>query len=99
MAIVSSKITMAFNLFLVLSLVFTVSTAQRKLMNVDMNDGVPQVGMQCKSLYSVQDGDTCYDLVQTFHLTTSTFELFNQNLDCDNLFIGQWICLNNVTIY
>ncbi|KAL3741946.1 hypothetical protein ACJRO7_017427 [Eucalyptus globulus] len=58
MAIVGSKTTLAFNLFLVLSLVLI-----------------------------------------TFHLTTSASNLFNQNLDCDNLFIGQWICLNNVTIY
>ncbi|KAF7847923.1 hypothetical protein BT93_L2449 [Corymbia citriodora subsp. variegata] len=90
---------MAFNLFLVLSLVFIVSTDERKLMNMDVNDGVPQVGMQCRSSYSVQDGDTCSDLVQRFQLTTSAFNVFNQNLDCDNLFIGQWICLNNVTIY
>ncbi|KAL3741950.1 hypothetical protein ACJRO7_017431 [Eucalyptus globulus] len=94
MARINSKMTMLFKLLLVLSLVLVVFTAERKLMNVIVNDGVPQGAIQCKSLYSVQDGDTCDDLAQAFNLTMSTLNFLNPNLDCDNLFIGQWTCHN-----
>ncbi|KAI6703856.1 hypothetical protein NL676_012992 [Syzygium grande] len=88
MARISSKMTMLLNLFLVLSLCFTVSIAERIL-----ESDVPiSTGLKCESVYGVKSGDTCLGVANMFNLTPGTFAAFNPNLDCNALFVGQWLC-------
>ncbi|KAL3741945.1 hypothetical protein ACJRO7_017426 [Eucalyptus globulus] len=38
--------------------------------------------------------------VSTAHeLKSSIFHFFNVNLDCRHLYCGQWLCVNNMTLY
>ncbi|KAL6198067.1 hypothetical protein ACLB2K_027859 [Fragaria x ananassa] len=50
--------------------------------------------LKCDSVYGVKSGDTCFEVAQTFNLTTSLFDTLNPNLNCTALFIGQWLCLD-----
>lgn len=49
---------------------------------------------ECKSVYAAEDGDTCTTIIQKFSLTTDFFGAVNPNLNCDNIFVGQWLCIN-----
>ncbi|KAK8664803.1 hypothetical protein V6N13_084577 [Hibiscus sabdariffa] len=50
-------------------------------------------GPTCNAVHGVVDGDTCFDMSNTFNLSTAFFESINPNLDCKSLFVGQWICV------
>ncbi|KAI6703859.1 hypothetical protein NL676_012995 [Syzygium grande] len=96
MARISSEMTMLFNLFLVLSLCCTVSTAERILKSrTPVLVPVPvsvSIGLKCKSVYGVKSGDNCLSVANMFNLTPEAFSSFNPNLNCDALFVGQWLC-------
>ncbi|CAK7346403.1 unnamed protein product [Dovyalis caffra] len=47
----------------------------------------------CDSVHGVVGGDTCSAIAQEFSLSTEDFNAINPNLDCDNLFVGQWLCV------
>ncbi|KAL3741953.1 hypothetical protein ACJRO7_017434 [Eucalyptus globulus] len=94
MARTSSTLTMLFNLFLVLSLCFPVSMAERIL----KNDVPISIGLKCESVYGVKSGDTCLAVANMFSLTPGTFAAFNPNLNCDKLFVGQWLCTKAIDL-
>ncbi|KAL3741952.1 hypothetical protein ACJRO7_017433 [Eucalyptus globulus] len=97
MDIISSKMPMAINLFLVLSRFFSVSTAERKLRSSGAQPTlatlrVPSM-IYCVSVYGVKSGDTCFACQ---NLTTSSFDKITPNLNCKALFVGQWLCVKAV---
>lgn len=50
---------------------------------------------ECKSVYGAQGGgDTCSAIIQKFTLSADFFSAINPNLNCDNIFVGQWLCIN-----
>ena len=53
----------------------------------------PESELTCNKVHGVQEGETCYCLAQGVGLTLDDFLGFNPNICCDNLFIGQWVCL------
>ncbi|OQU87676.1 hypothetical protein SORBI_3003G318100 [Sorghum bicolor] len=54
----------------------------------------PKSELTCNKVHGVQEGETCYCLAQGVGLTLDNFLSFNPNICCDNLFIGQWVCLD-----
>ncbi|MFS7934195.1 putative LysM domain-containing protein [Helianthus anomalus] len=50
----------------------------------------------CTSVVGVKSGDTCFDIAQKFKLSTKLFNSINPNLDCDKLFVGEWICVEGI---
>ncbi|KAJ9690272.1 hypothetical protein PVL29_012763 [Vitis rotundifolia] len=48
---------------------------------------------QCDTVIGVESGDTCFHIIQNFNMTTEFFESIKPNLNCDELFIGQWLCV------
>ncbi|KAL3741944.1 hypothetical protein ACJRO7_017425 [Eucalyptus globulus] len=94
MARLGNKMTMLFNLLLVLSLLLSVYTA-RELRSSSKS----WVGAQCHSVYGVQGNESCDDVMLKFNLNYTTFRIFNINLDCGRLYSGQWLCINNTTLY
>jgi len=48
---------------------------------------------ECDEVFGVGSGDNCFDITQTFNLTTKLFDSINPNLNCDALFVGQWLCV------
>ncbi|KAL4312475.1 hypothetical protein GQ457_01G042500 [Hibiscus cannabinus] len=56
--------------------------------------GIPKKSPpSCGIVYGVQSGDTCFGVSQAFNLTATLFDSVNPNLDCDSLFVGQWLCV------
>ncbi|KAK4858612.1 hypothetical protein QYF36_019344 [Acer negundo] len=47
----------------------------------------------CENVFGVRSGDTCTGIAQMFKLSTVTFDSNNPNLNCDALFVGQWLCV------
>ncbi|KAF8663910.1 hypothetical protein HU200_055250 [Digitaria exilis] len=53
----------------------------------------PVAPLICTKPYGVKEHETCFALSQAFGLPLKSFLRFNPNIKCDNLFIGQWVCL------
>ncbi|WOH04595.1 hypothetical protein DCAR_0624006 [Daucus carota subsp. sativus] len=47
----------------------------------------------CTSFIDHTAGETCFSITQKFNLTMDEFSDFNPNLNCDKLFVGEWLCL------
>ncbi|PIA45627.1 hypothetical protein AQUCO_01600091v1 [Aquilegia coerulea] len=45
-------------------------------------------------LLGVQTGDTCFEFAQYGNMTGGAFSALNPNLNCNALFVGQWICVS-----
>ncbi|KAF8031398.1 hypothetical protein BT93_D0562 [Corymbia citriodora subsp. variegata] len=96
--------TTLFNLFLVLFLLLSVSTAREVRSSAIGAPPTPltkpigpipiPIRIECTSVYGVKIGDTCLAVEQMFNLTTAKFEEINPNLNCKALFVGQWLCTN-----
>ncbi|KAK9085064.1 hypothetical protein Sjap_025475 [Stephania japonica] len=49
----------------------------------------------CFTPYGVQSGETCFSIKKKFDLSDDAhFSAINPNLNCDGLFVGQWICIS-----
>ncbi|KAL5754085.1 hypothetical protein ACOSP7_022316 [Xanthoceras sorbifolium] len=76
-----------FNLVLIFSLLlFIVSMAENGFLKAKPTP-------QCNTVVGVASGDTCYDLAKQFKMTTELFYVVNPNINCDALFVGQWVCV------
>ncbi len=47
----------------------------------------------CIQYYSVVSGDTCWQISNRFSLTLDQFRAMNPGINCDNLQIGQSVCV------
>ncbi|KAL8102300.1 hypothetical protein AgCh_026981 [Apium graveolens] len=50
--------------------------------------------LSCTSFIDHKEGETCFSIAQEFKLTLAEFIGFNPNLNCNKLFVGEWLCLN-----
>ncbi|KAF5804248.1 putative LysM domain-containing protein [Helianthus annuus] len=50
----------------------------------------------CASVIGVKSGDTCFDIAKKFKLSSTLFNFINPNLNCDKLFVGEWICIKGI---
>ena len=61
---------------------------------VTLADALPPTSpLHCKTVYGVQKRETCFAVAQAAGLPLKKFLQFNPNINCNNLFIGQWVCL------
>ncbi|TMW81532.1 hypothetical protein EJD97_009090 [Solanum chilense] len=56
--------------------------------------GTNIVNPDCTRIYAAQAGDTCESLIEFFDLNAQVFNDINPNLNCDNIFVGEWLCTN-----
>ncbi|CAL4947106.1 unnamed protein product [Urochloa decumbens] len=64
---------------------------------VTLADAAPPASqLICKKAYGIKERETCFAVAQTTGLPLKKFLRFNPNINCDNLFIGQWVCLSAV---
>ena len=49
---------------------------------------------ECDAVFGVGSGDTCFVVAQLFNLTADEFSTINPNLNCESLFVGQWLCVD-----
>ncbi|RRT85340.1 hypothetical protein B296_00002875 [Ensete ventricosum] len=92
----TSKAATFYSLAVLLALLLTISLTEGRLSKsrsycslVVRKTSSPS----CKTVYGVKSGDTCFAVAQVFHLTAFEFSAINPNLDCDKLFVGQWLCI------
>ncbi|KAI4312105.1 hypothetical protein MLD38_036957 [Melastoma candidum] len=52
----------------------------------------PSAGLICTGMYSVKKGDTCFSIYTKNKVTREDFYSMNPNVDCRDLFVGQWLC-------
>ncbi|KAI3800342.1 hypothetical protein L1987_28432 [Smallanthus sonchifolius] len=50
----------------------------------------------CTSVVGVKNGDSCFGIAQAFQLSSGFFEYINPNLNCNKLFVGEWICVDGI---
>ena len=61
---------------------------------VTLADALPPTSpLHCKTVYEVQKRETCFAVAQAAGLPLKKFLHFNPNINCNNLFIGQWVCV------
>ncbi|CAL4954198.1 unnamed protein product [Urochloa decumbens] len=62
--------------------------------SVTLADAAPPASpLICKIAYGIKERETCFAVAQTTGLPLKKFLRFNPNINCNNLFIGQWVCL------
>ncbi|KAJ8621722.1 hypothetical protein MRB53_030251 [Persea americana] len=99
MAKANNTSVMFFNLALMLSLLLIISMAEARL----IFGGVQVFGKKdqapaCVTVHGVVSGETCFSVTQTFNLTTEFFSAINPNLNCDAIFVGQWLCVSGTVV-
>ncbi|KAK6917461.1 LysM domain [Dillenia turbinata] len=90
MAMAANKTTIFLNLILVLSLLLLISVAESRGIGSLGKKGEPE----CNAVVGVKSGDTCDGIAKEFNLTTEFFNAINPNVNCDALFVAQWICVD-----
>ncbi|CAL4947104.1 unnamed protein product [Urochloa decumbens] len=64
---------------------------------VTVADAAPPASpLICKIAYGIKERETCFAVAQTTGIPLKKFLRFNPNINCNNLFIGQWVCLHAV---
>ncbi|CAN4103378.1 unnamed protein product [Withania somnifera] len=93
MARESYKSAMLFS-FLLLFLL-CISKAESRIISAGIGTNSVLV---CSEVYGANIGDTCFSIMQQFSVTPEAFATFNPNLNCDEMFVGEWICLDGSSI-
>ncbi|KAM5575273.1 hypothetical protein ABKV19_014294 [Rosa sericea] len=84
-----NKMNMFLNVALVLCLFLIISSVEsRKL--ISGGNGKPE----CDSVYGIKPTNQCTGIMQAFGLSADEFFAINPNLNCNAIFVGQWICIS-----
>ncbi|KAM3222055.1 hypothetical protein P3L10_021325 [Capsicum annuum] len=88
----NNSINCYFNVALVLTflLILTPSMGRVFISNSEASQAIPT----CTTIYNVDTGDTCNNIIKLFDLRAKDFSSLNPNLNCDDLFVGEYVCLN-----
>ncbi|KAL7605103.1 hypothetical protein Lser_V15G16574 [Lactuca serriola] len=55
--------------------------------------------VSCNQVTGVESGDDCTSISESFKLTLQSFLAINPNINCNSMFVDQWVCVDgNVTI-
>ncbi|KAF2296244.1 hypothetical protein GH714_037028 [Hevea brasiliensis] len=92
MARFSTQAAMFVKLIVLVSLLFMISAAECRQIGIGFRDGKSTA--ECDSVYGAEDGNTCESVAQKFKLTLEFFTSINPNLNCDDIFVGQWLCID-----
>ncbi|KAJ7969393.1 Peptidoglycan-binding lysin domain [Quillaja saponaria] len=49
--------------------------------------------LECNTVYGALEGDTCTSVTQKFNLNPQFFLEINPNINCETIFVSQWLCL------
>ncbi|KZV52202.1 hypothetical protein F511_07157 [Dorcoceras hygrometricum] len=81
-------------LILVLSLVLVFSSMVE---SAKFGIGFGNIGktLSCTSVYAAQSGDTCDSVAKGFGLSSQHFATLNPNLNCNAIFVSQWLCIED----
>ncbi|PAN28132.1 hypothetical protein GQ55_5G134100 [Panicum hallii var. hallii] len=57
------------------------------------SDAAAVPALSCSEVHGVKAGETCSSVAQAAGLTQDVFLGFNPNINCEKVFVGQWVCL------
>ncbi|KAK4344157.1 hypothetical protein RND71_037251 [Anisodus tanguticus] len=69
---------------------YLMAVESRQIGIVGKNDA----NLVCNSVYGAKVGDTCSGVANGFKLTAVKFGVLNPNMNCDEIFVGQWLCID-----
>ncbi|KAG5010535.1 hypothetical protein JHK82_019185 [Glycine max] len=52
----------------------------------------------CNTVHGVEEAETCTSIVQSFNLDERHFLDINPNINCNLIFVGQWVCVDGKVI-
>ncbi|RDY04789.1 hypothetical protein CR513_11462, partial [Mucuna pruriens] len=52
----------------------------------------------CSFVHGVEEGETCTSIVQRFNIDERHFLDINPNINCNLIFVGQWVCVEGRVI-
>ncbi|KAK7319608.1 hypothetical protein RJT34_04331 [Clitoria ternatea] len=52
----------------------------------------------CSSVHGVQVDETCTLIIQKFNLDERHFLDINPNINCNLIFVGQWVCVDGKVV-
>ncbi|KAK7843849.1 hypothetical protein CFP56_011882 [Quercus suber] len=80
-------------LILVISLLLIISIIECIQLGIGFEEGQSN-SLACKSICDAEDGNTCLGIVKKFNLNVDFFSAINPNLNCNTIFVGQWLCID-----
>ncbi|KAG8386916.1 hypothetical protein BUALT_Bualt03G0198600 [Buddleja alternifolia] len=81
-----------FILVLVLSFILMISVSES--IPVGMGIGSEDSSPVCNSVHGAESGETCSTVATEFNLSLQDFTNINPNINCDAIFVGQWLCID-----
>ncbi|XP_055822354.1 lysM domain-containing protein ARB_03442-like [Solanum dulcamara] len=93
MARSSYKLTMLFSFVLLFLLSINIAESRIVSSRIGTNSA-----LICSKIYGANIGDTCFSIMQQFSVTAEAFTTFNPNLNCEKMFVGEWICLDGSSL-
>lgn len=97
MAKANNNTIIILNFALVLLLILMIITMAESRVTISAKSKA-SVTLVCDIVTAVTKGDTCFDIAKSNNLTTAQFDAFNPNVNCDGLFVGQWLCIEGFAI-
>ncbi|KAK8275488.1 hypothetical protein V6Z12_D10G140600, partial [Gossypium hirsutum] len=91
MAKANNNVAMFLNLVLMISFLLIINMAETGFIE---HGKAKELTPTCVSIYGQQEGDTCFSITQAFNLTLDFFLQINPNLNCDSIFVGEWLCVD-----
>ncbi|TKY59341.1 cell wall macromolecule catabolic process [Spatholobus suberectus] len=52
----------------------------------------------CNAVHGVEERETCTSIIQRFNLDERHFLDINPNINCNLIFVGQWVCVDGKVI-
>ncbi|KAL3509509.1 hypothetical protein ACH5RR_028910 [Cinchona calisaya] len=87
------KASVFLNFALILSFLLIISVTENRSLAAGSEQNSVLI---CDKIYGAQNGDTCFSIAQKFNVTTEFFSSLNPNLNCTNVFVGEWLCVDGL---
>ncbi|KAK8510387.1 hypothetical protein V6N13_100414 [Hibiscus sabdariffa] len=91
----NSKVSMYLNFALLISLLLIINIAESRLSQFGHGKAKASTVL-CLTIYAQKEGDTCSTISDAFNLNIHSFMALNPNLNCDKIFVGEWLCVDGL---
>ncbi|WOH02585.1 hypothetical protein DCAR_0521974 [Daucus carota subsp. sativus] len=61
--------------------------------SIALGIGFPK-SLVCTRVHGAESGDTCFSITTALNITPEFFSTINPNLNCSNIFVSEWLCIN-----
>nr|GLL43130.1 lysM domain-containing protein isoform X2 [Ipomoea trifida] len=84
-----------YSMVLVLSFLLILSHTESRILTANDHDTAAggKTDAKCTNAVGAESGDTCQGVATEFNLSLEQFLGVNPNINCDSMFVGQWLCI------